>query len=1221
MSTYSSRSSRRRDHRPARHGNGGDADRGRFMLDALRRSFAAFNPFSAHRSDDAGKDMPDMLAKQSVTLGRLVKRRIYDDLTWPGTKLRFGWAQLDGRRGPALALGVFSDRDRFAQIALADERGRVFAGGETDMDTDGLEPRFLFGKESRLRLPDGTRFGHVAADPGRMLDVIEGGMVGREQSGRMCWLASWLKTGGRYTIEQVRMPLPRELRYDLEYRDAIAVGFFAAYFIPAIEGLLFGFGAGNIFRRLNREAPMGAIRRCLRDMLDAKAHGMRASGLEEHFADLMHEAGALDDVPGLAAVHGAEPLHLYTSSYSGNYFFTWDTDLAFADVLRTLRIEGNLNRFTAVSAWLERNARIGCRLTENDVTRAQAARIDRRLLDNPALAALRTDESAERHVDLDDGAAAIGRLMDEARRQARQIAASSVDSFASGDSAAATAASADAAAAAGSAAMSDAVSDDEWTYRQTMSVLLRRLRLPYRFDVEFRSNLDGGDAAVAFTAAGASLMPSTRYDETRGDWMTLTDTQRATMGSEYNLRVGLIMAALAFAASDRVRRVSLHIDSIGLEEAIAEQNSAIEEVLSRVVRTFERMGGVGAGYSGSKSDPKDGDVHGDTALSSMARHGEGAAIGDGADGDGAGGAGDAGGAGSSADDAGADRDAVHGTQGATGAMGGDATDATDATDAAGESGDDGDDGDDSIDSRFADLMQGIDFDETAFNVPQGDQDGLSDITYAGTSEEVPFASIDDLNALASGEPQEGSEDGDDGTRSAAVGGEGGANPLAQLRRNPTVRTLVTVTFTREAFLARMGHDGLAHPAHTYEMFDATMERDGMGALKPTEASFDLRDARFAPAGAQEEPELSDTTFDPAVARVLGTPDAAGLSIQRADLLQRAVAEFHRLAADADMPSVLKARAAMALVNRIADPELTELAPKATSALIDGEDTPDFVFDLTQNLNRERLKARDLLFSGQVDQAIETIGTQVDRLDAMFAAGPNVPRYFNSYAERVIYNRMFAISGERTVLIPDDLFYAHMELADVLSQIKGAKAALAHLNAMVAYAPAYPLSHMKLAIQLGRMEDWDSARAACLNALQVSLDRDDAAFAYYRLAYAEWMRDHFDVAVAAYIMSDHIAPGQIGALESELRELMTRADSQCIPVPDGVESAAETLTSHDIPVWPHTQASTIVRRAARVCVDEGLFVPARTLSVACARMNDDDGGIDVVQTQFLRSLNA
>ena len=64
-----------------------------------------------------------------------------------------------------------------------------------------------------------------------------------------------------------------------------------------------------------------------------------------------------------------------------------------------------------------------------------------------------------------------------------------------------------------------------------------------------------------------------------------------------------------------------------------------------------------------------------------------------------------------------------------------------------------------------------------------------------------------------------------------------------------------------------------------------------------------------------------------------------------------------------------------------------------------------------------------------------------------------------------------------------------------------------------------------------------------------------------------------------------------------------------------------LNRRRLPVWPNTEAADIVRRAARITVDEGLFVPARTLSVAAARMNDtDSNGIDVVQAQFIRSLS-
>ena len=461
---------------------------------------------------------------------------------------------------------------------------------------------------------------------------------------------------------------------------------------------------------------------------------------------------------------------------------------------------------------------------------------------------------------------------------------------------------------------------------------------------------------------------------------------------------------------------------------------------------------------------------------------------------------------------------------------------------------------------------------------------------------------------------------DDGNETENAGA--GDDPMSVLRRNPTVRNMVTVTFARDAFLQRLDTDGLDHPEETYRMFGAVMDVDGEGGLKPINADFDLADSRFSPVGSQEEPELADRQFNASTARVLGAQNSAGLAIQRVDLLQHGVNAFHDIARNTELDSVEKAQRAMQIIESISDPELTGLASQVTSALIDGNDTPDFAFTLADELDKERLRARDLLFSGQADQAIEMAEAAAARMDQTFAMGPGVPRYFNSYAERVVYNRLFATLDERTVLIPDNLFYAHMELADVLGQLKGAKAAIPHLNRMVAYAPAYPLSHLKLAIQLARNEDWDSARAACLNALRVALDRDDAAFAYYRFAYAEWMLDRFDTAAAAYIMSDHIAPGAIGSLESELQELVSRADSQCIRVPESVESAAQVLSSHDLPVWPHIEVAGIVRDAARVCVDEGMFVPARTLSVAVARMNDGEGdNIDVIQAQFLRSLSA
>ena len=1077
------------------------------------------NPFGKALSKP--DDIVDELTRNAIRLNPLTKRRILNGFEDVPAGLRLGWAQLPQTHGHAFSIGLFTDNDHFAQIALADGKARVFAGTDPDMDTQELEPRFVFAKEETLTLADGPRLGHSASGKPKTVRATQGGVVGRAPGGRMMWLASWLKVGNRYTLEQMRANLPASMRFNLEYRDAIAIAFFATYMLPQMNGSLVGFGSGNIFRRLNREAPMGAIRRSIRDTMGARAHGMRVSGLEEYFADLMREAHALDSDQGLEAVHGAEPLHLYTSSYSGCYFFAWDSSLPFPATLRALNIEGNLNRFAAVSSWLERNARVGRLPTEDTVTRAQAAQIDFALLENPALIALKPDDRFGVILDpnQDDGIHAASRLANIADDFRREVAEATKDNALGGDY--------------------GADGGSEWVYRQTMSRLLRSMRLPYRFDVDFRCNLNDGEVAIGFTSAGVSMMPSTRYDASRHAWVDLTAAERARMSADYNLRVGLMMAALSFGADPNVRNVSMHIDSIGLEEAVAEQDSAISELMSEALSAFERIRTGDMGAAGSKANPKDGDFHGDPSHPSLPRASEIVTDADGADPSGP-----------------ADMDGT-------------------------------------VDSQFEDLMKDLDFDEMAFEVPDG-----SVAEHDETAHEMN-ADTDENDEL--------SDDEDD--------------PMAQLRKNPTVRNLVTVTFTRDEFLDRIEDNGLVDPTATYRMFGAEMDVDGMGALKPVDATFDLRDSRFSPAGSQEEPELSDLRFNNNTAKLFGCDDMTGLSIQRVDLLQRAVVDFHRLAQSDGIESVDKARQAMDIINAICDPELSELAPQVTSALIDGEDTPDFSFTLADSLDVDRLKARDLLFSGEIDQAIETAQTALGRMDQTFAANPGVPRYFNSYAERVIYNRMFATKDERTVLIPDNLFYMHMELADVLAQVKGVDAALPHLNAMVRYAPAYPLSHLKLAVQLGRAEDWDPARAACLNALNVALDREDASFAYYRLAYAEWMCDHFDTAAAAYIMSEEIAPGRIPMLESELQELMGRAQSQCIPVPTNVQDAIHVLSDAGMPVWPNTPVAPLMHQAARVCVDEGMFVPARTLSVAAIRMDyEDREGTDVVQMQFLRSLN-
>ena len=171
------------------------------------------------------------------------------------------------------------------------------------------------------------------------------------------------------------------------------------------------------------------------------------------------------------------------------------------------------------------------------------------------------------------------------------------------------------------------------------------------------------------------------------------------------------------------------------------------------------------------------------------------------------------------------------------------------------------------------------------------------------------------------------------------------------------------------------------------------------------------------------------------------------------------------------------------------------------------------------------------------------------------------------------------------------------MADALFLMGQPRKAAEHLNKAVSYAPSYTMAHLRQAVGLALVEDWDSA-------------------------YAAWMRDEFDVAAAAYILSAQIGPERMEPLGSELEELVRRARSQDIQLPSGEEEAAAVMRDHGLPLWPDPQVLEIVSAAAEVCVDNRLFIPARTLLVSSARMKDtDELSARSQQIQVLRSLNA
>ena len=129
----------------------------------------------------------------------------------------------------------------------------------------------------------------------------------------------------------------------------------------------------------------------------------------------------------------------------------------------------------------------------------------------------------------------------------------------------------------------------EWLYRQSLAELIRSLYLPVRFDADFRSNLGDGKVALAFTATGSSLMPRSIYDTHKHKWHEYSDSEKSNISVNYNLRIGIMLATLAFGISDKIQQVSIRLDSIGLEEMVAAQDSAISNLLNRTLRALNRI--------------------------------------------------------------------------------------------------------------------------------------------------------------------------------------------------------------------------------------------------------------------------------------------------------------------------------------------------------------------------------------------------------------------------------------------------------------------------------------------------------------------------------------------------------------------------------------------------------------------------------------------------------
>ncbi len=94
----------------------------------------------------------------------------------------------------------------------------------------------------------------------------------------------------------------------------------------------------------------------------------------------------------------------------------------------------------------------------------------------------------------------------------------------------------------------------EWAVRSSLSESIETLKVPYRLEANFRSNVSGGDVAIEVAAIPARVFPRTAFVDGLGIVPT-TSHMRSRESSRYGARIGILLANCAFRASERIHRV------------------------------------------------------------------------------------------------------------------------------------------------------------------------------------------------------------------------------------------------------------------------------------------------------------------------------------------------------------------------------------------------------------------------------------------------------------------------------------------------------------------------------------------------------------------------------------------------------------------------------------------------------------------------------------------
>ena len=354
------------------------------------------------------------------------------------------------------------------------------------------------------------------------------------------------------------------------------------------------------------------------------------------------------------------------------------------------------------------------------------------------------------------------------------------------------------------------------------------------------------------------------------------------------------------------------------------------------------------------------------------------------------------------------------------------------------------------------------------------------------------------------------------------------------------------------------------------------------------------------------------------ARALGASAMSDLAI-RGTARREAAADQVCSALDGtcshDVATVLEATA------HDGDQEVRAAGRRVVRALIDGTldgGDPEAVRDALLadgDLGRAVGDAFSLLASpeGRDPVRVERCARELERLLAAEedaepyrnGAG-HVWRFFNTYAERGLHNRLSGADGREVRLVPAPYYHAHGALASLSMRLGRADRALSFALRAQELDPMDVNARLRAARCYELLGDAPMAEATVRELLSLAHDPDSICAAYLRLGGA--LRQEGELRLADASLRHAVAVGGVCAPAAVRALGDLQAQGGYEPTPAG--AVADELEGAGIPLAPVARVGEVLVDGAKAAVDAGIFPVARDLTALVGILTNDESLLTV-----------